>query len=178
MKYIKLYEAFKTPKVLYRTTVFEWLVDFLKKGVSKPLGNNKYISFSKEENSGNNDAFGDIRIDFDAAELYKQGAIEVEYTAEYFKKHSDICFYVTGFSNEEEYNESIKGPNQEKEWTWLEYINTFKNEQEVMLKIIKMKPGLIKKVTVWDADERDDIPQIKELLKTYKIKVEVPWEQN
>lgn len=172
MKYIKLYEKFKTNKSLYRTTVFEWLSDFLDKGLALPLKDNKYISFSKDENSGDIDSFGDIRIEFDAIELYKQGAIEIEYTLEFFKENPDLCLYVTGYKNEKAYNADMN----ENDWTWEEYIKSFKNEKEVVLKKFKMKPNLIKTVTVWDADERSDIPHIKELMKLHNIKVEVPWE--
>jgi len=141
-----------------------------------PPKDKKYMSFSLDENSGQgeSDEFGDIRVDFDATKLYGQGGIKIVYTLEFFKNNPDLCEYVTGYESEAEYYQYVKGEN---ELTWEEYIDSFKGEQEVALKKLKMVPGLIKKVTVWDADERDDIPQIKEVLKKYNIKVEVPWEQ-
>lgn len=174
VKHLKLYEAFKQSQVLYRTTDVEWLYDLIRKGKASPAKDKQFISFSKDENSGNNDAFGDVRIDFDGAELYRQGGIDIEYTETFFKKHPDICLYVTGFKNEKDYLDSFKDPSGE--WTWQELINSFKNEKEVIVKNLKYKPGIIKKVTIWDADERDDLQGLKKKLKDLKLNVEVPWE--
>lgn len=171
MKHIKLYEDFKHDTVFYRNTVFPWIKDLLDKGSASPAEGKKFVSFSMEETSGDNDAFGDIRIDFDAGMLRRQGAVEVIYTEEFFKDNPDICMYVTGYASKNEYLKWARtGDN-----TWDEYIHTFENEEEVILKKVKMQPGLIKKITVWDADERSDIPDIHALMKKHKIKVEIPW---
>ena len=33
------------------------------------------------------------------------------------------------------------------------------------------------KVTIWDADDRDDLHEIRNTLKGFGLKVEVPWEK-
>lgn len=161
---------------IYRTTVFEWIKGFLTKGVATPPKDKKFISFSKDQNSGagESDQFGDILVDFDAKELYRQGAQDVEYTIAFFKSNPDICMYVTDYANQEDYDDWVK--DRKNELTWKEFVEGFKSEEEVILKKLKMKPGLIKKVTIWDADGRDDIPEIKKFMSKYKIKVEVPWD--
>jgi hypothetical protein len=166
--------------------VYEWLIELLKKGNiearSKYEEDANFISFSKDENSGQgeSDEFGNIRVDFDMAEILKQGGIEVKYTVDFFKKNPDICLYVTDWKNEKEYNDWVKEGKRRKiegkENTWKEHIESFDGEQEIMLTKLKYTPNLIKKVTIWDAAERDNLQDIKKTLKSYKLKVEVPWE--
>ena len=183
MRYLKLFESFnKQPKVLYRNTVLPWIVGLLDKGIAMPLKNKKFISFSKEETggAGEHNMYGNIQLEFDANELYRQGAQNIEYTVDFFKKHQDICFYVTEYKNEKDYIESFK--TMEGEVSWKEFVESFGNEEEVIMKKITMKPGLIKNVIIWDdEDEDEDTNQIenkkaKNILLKYKLKVEVPSE--
>lgn len=178
MKHLMLYEEHKrSDKVLYRTTVYEWLMELIKKGTINPPKGKKFISFSYDENSGQGDSdeFGDIRVDFDVAELMRQGAREVEYTEKFFKDNPGICMYVTGYLNKQAYEKWAR--QNDNTWeTWEEYILTFEGEEEVVLPKLKMTPKLIKKVTIWDADERDNLQEIKRTLKGHGLKVEIPWE--
>lgn len=180
MKNVKLFEEFhQKPDVLFRNTDFGWLKDFLKKGSAVPTDEKEFISFSKDENSGmgDNDVFGNIRIDFDAAMLNKQGGQEIEYSEAYFKKHPNICLYVTDYNSENDYDKWVNSLlNPKKELSWPEFLKSFSNEKEVIFTKVVMKPELIKKVTVWDAKQRKDLPEIKALCKKYKINVEIPWE--
>ena len=164
-------------KNLYRTTVYEWLLNLLKKSSVAPPKGTKYLSFSWDPNSGQGDSdeFGDIRIDFDSNEIFKQGGIELEYSPIFFEKNPAICHYVTGFKNEKEYNKWAVG--RKNELSWIEFIRTFSGEKEVILDKLKMNSNLIKKVTIWDADERDNLQEIKDTLKKYKLNVDVPWEK-
>jgi hypothetical protein len=180
MKHIKTYMLFEgtNKNILYRTTVYEWLIDFLKKGFAVPTNGKKFISFSKDENSGmgESDEFGDIKVDFDAFEILRQGGQEVKYDEKFFEENPDICFYVTGYKNKKDY-ERINPPDMTNELTWKETIKSFSGEKEIVIKKIKYKPNLIKEVTIWNADERDDLQKIKKTLLGYKLKVKVPWEE-
>jgi hypothetical protein len=172
---------------LYRNTDFGWLKEFLKKKVITPYGNwlsskkDRFISFSKDENSGSGgdtSEFGSIRIEFDANELYKQGAKDIEYTKEFFEENPNICLYVTAYSSEQEYNDSIEG-REDSELSWESVIEDYSQEEEVIMKKLVMKPGLIKSVTVWDIHEMDKatLDEIKSVLSKYKIKFNIPWEK-
>jgi hypothetical protein len=185
MKYIKLLEDFNKKKVarnfmmdnysldtLYRTTTYDWLIDLIKN--KSIISKRSFISFSRDENSGqgDNSTFGDIRIDFEAKEIIKQGAIEIEYTPEFFDNYPDICMYVTGYKNEESYVKTI--PNGYEE-PWDEFINSFSSEEEVVIPKLKMTTKLIKKVTIWDADQRTNIQEMKDTLEGYGLNVDIPW---
>src|ERR1035437_1651120 len=183
MKNLKVFEEFhKKSDVLYRNTDFKWLEDFLKKGIALPAKNMEFISFSKDNNSGddfddededNYHSFGDLCIYFDADELYKQSGQEIEYTVAYFKKHPNICLHVTDYNDENDFNKSSKKFNDQNKLskivdpTWKEFVKGYSKEQEVILTKIKMKPGLIKKVVRNSNDI--DIKKIKNTLKKYNI---------
>ncbi len=136
---------------LYRNTSIHWLNDFLKKGVALP--NTAFISFSKEEDSGGMDSFGETNIEFSAKELYKQGAIEVEYNVDFFEENPKICMYVTGYKGEEDYYQK-KGYEGKEDFEengqddfntlmWETVIEDYEHEAEVVIKKLKYTDGLI-----------------------------------
>ena len=139
---------------LYRNTSIDWLNDFLKKGITYPYINKKrFISFSKEEDSGGADNFGETNIEFNAKELYKQGAIEIEYNVDFFEQNPEICKYVTGYKGEEDYYQQRgyegkqdfeeNGQDDFDTLMWETVIEDFENEAEVVIKKLKYKDGLI-----------------------------------
>lgn len=187
MKRIKTYHRFLNEEkeikgLLFRSTSIQWLMDFLNKGEAVPLRSKKrYISFSKESDSGGMDYYGPVRIDFDANELYKQGAIEIEYSQEFFEENPEICMYVTGYKGEEDYykqsgykgKEDFEETGQDDANTimWLTLLEDYEGEAEVVLKKLKFKKGLIKQIVVnEELKNRDFIKDVKE--KGIKIKFE------
>ncbi len=146
-------------KVLYRNTSMKWLMDLLKKGSAAPyMSKKRFISFSKKEDSGGQDTFGDIRIVFDATKLYAQGAIEIEYDNEFFEEHPDISMYVTSYKGEEDYykNSGYKGKEDFEEngqddadtLMWSTLLDDYAEEAEIVLKNLKLEKGLILSVVV------------------------------
>jgi hypothetical protein len=146
---------------LYRNTAPEWLRELLEKGELR-AGSKRFISFSKEEDSGGQDDFGEVCIEFDAAEMYRQGAEDVEYTPEFMEARPDICMYVTGYKGREDYESSN---DQDESISWESYIEDYGEEAEVVMKHIKYKKGLILSVTAEPSAE-DRLPD----LASYGIK--------
>ena len=145
MKHINTFHLFESKQsTLYRTTMYEWILNLLEKGESIPKKGTKYLSFSKDPNSGDgdNNTFGNITLDLNYQEIFKQNAIEIIYTEEFFNKNP-VCFYVTGFHNNKDYEEYINRTpdfkrmskqeaeyqksiiNTTKEKTWKELIKGF-----------------------------------------------------
>ena len=187
MKRIKTYHTFLNERkeiegLLFRNTSIKWLIDFLKKGEAVPYKSKKrYISFSKESDSGGMDEYGDIRIDFDADELYKQGAIEVGYYPEFFEENPEICMYVTGYKGEEDYYQNSgyegkedfeeNGQNDVDTLTWESNLESYEGEAEIVLKKLKFKEGLIKKIVV-DKKQPLDLEKDLNFVKDKGIKIE------
>jgi len=161
----------KTVRFLYRTTDIEWLSELIKRGRIK--SQNKYISFSKNRYSGEDYDFGNIVIEFNANVLYSQGARDVEYNVDFFKKNPDIAEYVTGFKDQQEYMEGRDDVTKD----WKNFITGFSNEEEVIIKELKMEINLIRAVELWpgDKDEADpkEVGLLKNLLNKYKVKLTV-----
>lgn len=178
---IKLFEAFikeedayysANRKLLYRNTSIKWLMEFLNKGSALPYGSeDRFISFSKQEDSGGQDDYGNVRITFNANMLYGQGAIEVEYYEEFFEEHPDICQYVTGFKNEDEYykNSDYKGKEDFEEngqndvdtLPWESTIEDYSEEAEVVIKKLKLEKGLVVNVMVPKNTKKSIIKEIE-----------------
>jgi len=188
MKHLKPYKIFEEDAYysahqkppLYRNTAMKWLTDFLTKGSAVPFGDAKkrFISFSAKEDSGGADNFGEVNIEFNSKELYKQGAIEIEYDVDFFEEHQDICIYVTGYKNEKDYyqqndykdKEDFEENGQDDSDTlmWETMIEDYENEAEIVIKKLKYIKGLINKVTVPKKTSKKDI----ELIKSKGITVE------
>jgi len=135
---------------LWRNTDYRWLLELLNKGKIKS-DNNRFISFSIKEDSGGQDDFGGTRIEFNSGEIYKQGAIEIYYDAEFFEKYPEISRYVTGYKTEKDYYKDkgyagAEEANEDGELTWEDYIGDFEIEDEVVIKEIKFTSDLIKGV--------------------------------
>ena len=157
---------------IYRNTAIEWLTQFLNKGEATPFMDEKrFISFSTKEDSGGADDFGDIRIEFDSNELYKQGAIAIEYDTEFFEEYPDICAYVTGFKSEDDYYQNSdyedaadfeeRGQDDSDTLMWSTIIEDYENEAEVVIKKLKYVEGLITKVYLPKKIKKEDINLIK-----------------
>jgi hypothetical protein len=157
---------------LFRNTSIRWLMELLNTGTAVPYGDKKrFISFSKKEDSGGADTFGDIRITFDAKKLYKQGAIEIEYDVDFFEEHKDICIYVTGYKSEKDYyqqndykdKEDFEKNGQDDADTlmWTTMIEDYENEAEVVIKKLKFEPGLITNVLIPTKANKKDVEAIK-----------------
>jgi hypothetical protein len=160
---------------LWRNTNFKWLLELLKRGkYSSEKG--RFISLSNKEDSGGQDDFGGTRIQFNAEELYKQGAIEIEYDRYFFDKHSDICRYVTGYDSEDDYyqdhdykdaDDFNKNGNDDLDTlSWESMLEDYENEDEIVIKEIKFNDNLIKNVT-FTKDKPNKA--LLELLDKYKI---------
>lgn len=178
---IKLFEAFVNEedayyaanrKMLYRNTSIKWLIEFLNKGSALPYGSEeRFISFSKEEDSGGQDDYGDVLIIFNANMLYAQGAIEVEYYEEFFEEHPDICQYVTGYKNEKDYYKNAgykskedfekNGQNDVDTLSWETTIEDYAEEAEVVIKKLKLEKGLIIGVVIPKKTKKADLQVIQ-----------------
>lgn len=182
-RYIKTYESFlnesSSEEKLYRNTAIEWLTSLLTKGTAIPYGDVKrFISFSTREDSGGQDNFGDVQIEFNSNELYKQGAIAIEYDIEFFEEYPDICNYVTGFKSEDEYYKNSDYKNAEdfeengqddmNTLMWSSIIEDYENEAEVVIKKLKYVKGLITKVVVPKSLKKEDL----ELIKKHGIEID------
>jgi hypothetical protein len=142
---------------LFRSTDQVWLIMLLELE-GKPLkakADGKFISLSRDSESGGQDDFGmrEIVIEFNEEMIFQQGAEEIWYEAEYFNIHPEISLYVSGFKGEKDYYEQrgFSGPeeaNENYELTWDQYVEDYAHEEEILMKQISFKPGLIKHVDV------------------------------
>lgn len=174
IKTFKLFESNSEPEKIYRNTAIQWLTEFLNKGEATPYmdkDDKRFISFSTKEDSGGADDFGDIRIEFDSNELFKQGAIAIEYDTEFFEEYPDICAYVTGFKGEDDYYQNNdyedaadfeeRGQDDMDTLMWSTMIEDYENEAEVVIKKLKYVDGLITKVYLPKNIKKEDIALIK-----------------
>lgn len=178
MKHIKLFEDFgKETENLYRNTHIKWLLELLKKG---ELDRGKrFISFSFEPDSGGQDNFGDTHIEFDSNEVFKQGAIAVEYDEYFFEQNPDISAYVTGFKSEDEYyqdhnykdKEDFEANGHEDMDTlmWSSNIEGYEGEAEIVIKKLEYIPGMITKVILDKPISKKDM----EFIESFGITVEL-----
>lgn len=180
MKYIQNLNEWNTVEKIYRNTAIEWLIQFLNKGEATPyIDDKRFISFSTKKDSGGEDVFGDICIEFDSTKLYKQGAIAIEYSTEFFEKHSDICAYVTGFKNEDAYYKNNdyenaadfeeRGQDDANTLMWSTIIEDYENEAEIVIKKLKYVEYLIIKVYIPKNTKAEYI----NLIKKYGIEIEI-----
>lgn len=163
---IKLFENFKDDNVLYRNTSVRWLTEFLEKKTIFPYRDRdkRFVSFSKKEDSGGADNFGDICIEFNSKKIYAQGALEIEYDIDFFEEHSDICMYVTGYKNETDYYKNYdyddaedfqeRGQGDQDVVPWDSMIEDYENEAEVVIKKLKYEDKLITNVILPEEDEK------------------------
>lgn len=167
--YTKLLESVKGES-LYRNTAIEWLTLLLRNGWSESFEHD-FLSFSKDKSSGNLDFsysdgynFGNITVEFDPVPIYLQGARDVEYTPEFFKKHPNIAEHITKFSSEEDYMEN----RDDETKSWADFIKGYSNEREVVIKRMRLVPGMIRSVTIWPDDDYDPAfieSQVKDIVK-------------
>jgi hypothetical protein len=172
MKHIKLFEDFnKESEKIYRNTHIKWLLEFLKKGETDRSKENRFISFSFEPDSGGQDDFGDIHIEFDSNEVFKQGAIAVEYNEYFFEQNPDISAYVTGCKSEDEYyqdhnykdKEDFEANGHEDMDTlmWSTVIEDYEGEAEIVIKKLEYIPGMITKVILDKPINKKDVKFIE-----------------
>jgi hypothetical protein len=144
-------EATKKELSCWRNTSQDFLLQLLKTGKVKSK-NKKFVSLSEDPDSGSQDDYGDVRIEFDRKKILAQGGIYVDYyDTNFWKSRPDIALHVTGFSNEQEYYENsgyegAEDATENSDFTWEEYCENFNEEQEIVIPQIKMEKGLIKSV--------------------------------
>lgn len=181
VKFSNVNEGAKPKDVLYRNTSQRWLINLLNDGKIKTKHHSptagSWISISKNEASGDTGFdFGNCHIVLDKNMVYAQGAIDVEYTVEFFAKHPDIAKHVTGYTQDE----FLKDPDPKSWWTipdktgeelnmslWKMACEEHANEEEVVIKELKYEPGLIKEVQI-EFEEVDQELQL--LLDRFKIR--------
>lgn len=163
---------------IFRNTGEGWLQEFLSKEEIKATphddGTPRFISFSRDSDSGGQDDFGSVQIEFDEDKLFAQDAEEIWYEPEYFEMNPAISRYVTGFTGEQDYYDSKDFDNAEEAWEhsdldWNTYVEDYATEEEIVMTEVKYEPGLIKKVTF----SEPPLDKTIELLKKYNI----PYEQ-
>ena len=163
MKFLTTFKLFEKANSdsLYRNTSLQWLLKFLHDGKALPYKGRKFISFSR---NGSHDEFGDNEIEFNAAEVYKQGAITVEYNENFFETHPEISLYVTAFKNKKMY-----GTDDNLVIPWGVYISDFEDEQEVVIPKLTLIKPLIKKIVL----QKETTPAAVKIIQTYGFPIEV-----
>jgi hypothetical protein len=164
----QLNEAAARPVSLWRTTDIQWLLDLLD---DKKVGGRPYVSMSRSRMSGADEQagsdgydYGNVTVELDAAAVYAQGAVDVVYTPEWFDEHPDVAKYVLGWKaaptqeDKDEYDADFKMPGGRG---WEKYVRGFAPEQEVLLKQLAYKKGLVKSITVWPDEDRDEGDELK-----------------
>jgi hypothetical protein len=140
----------------------------------KPLlaRENKFISLSRDSDSGGQDNFGmkEIAIEFDENKIFQQGAEEIWYEEDYFNENPKISLYVTGYKNENDYyyQNDYSGPeeaNQNYDLTWDQVIDSYTHEEEILMKKIYYEKGLINNVIFYS----DINPVLKDMLDEFRI---------
>lgn len=127
---------------IYRTTSEEFLVNLIKNGKISSKGKD-FISMSNREDSGGQDDYGNVLIEFDREKLSNQGAIECDYEdMNFWAEFPKICKHVTGYKGEQDYYK-----RSGSELSWEQLLAGYAEEDEVVIPSIKMENGLIKKVT-------------------------------
>lgn len=141
--------------ILFRSTDENFLRILLDQDqiIIRPEG--KFISLSRDSDSGGMDNFGgkELVIQFDEIKIFNQGAIEIEYDVYFFNEYPDICLYVTGYKGEEDYYQQLGYKNAEEanenyELSWEQNIEDYSHEEEIVLKKIKYESDLIRFVDI------------------------------
>lgn len=114
--------------ICFRNTNPNWVKEFL---IKRKIKNQKFISFSLDENSGSMDNFGDTLVVFNYDKLLEQGAQEIYYDADWFEDNPEICMYVTGYENRENYEYNH---DEETDLSWETTIEDYEHEEEIVLK--------------------------------------------
>lgn len=141
---------------LFRSSDQMWLRIFLDQDqIITPQKEGKFISLSRDKESGSQDDFGgkEIIMEFDENKIFNQEAEEIWYEAEYFNKNPEISLYVLAYKNEDDYYEQhdLSGPeeaNEKMELTWEQYIESYEHEEEIIMKKLKYQPGILKHVDI------------------------------
>jgi hypothetical protein len=152
MKKIKLFEEWNTENSLWRNTSEEFLFDLLKNGTVKSKGR-EFISLSGDEDSGGQDTYGDVRIEFNKDQIIDQGGIEVDYEdPRFWKKYPNISRHVTGYENSKDYYldkgyKNAKEANADMEFTWEQNCESYSHEEEFVIPAISLEKDLILSVS-------------------------------
>jgi hypothetical protein len=156
MKHIKTFEHFlgeaNKYDFLYRNTHPNWLIELLNKGKIK-ADKDRFISFSADSDSGGQDDYGSMQVEFNMKEMKSQGVIEIEYDSDFFDDNPKVSMYVSGYSSEEDYYDNQDFDNEEEahdesELGWDDHIGDFTEEEEWILDSIKFNSNLINNVTL------------------------------
>jgi len=176
MSYVKMFESFLNENrqgySLWRNTSEEFLLELLKTGKVSSKGK-AFVSLSSEPDSGGQDDYGDVQIEFEGDLLAKQGAEAIYYDdPEFWDEFPLIAKHVTGFKNAKEYYRdrgynSAEEANESGELTWEQYCEGFSEEAETVIPKIKLVPSLILSVN----SNRALKPETINLLLKLKIPV-------
>jgi len=172
LKYKEFVNEGSSELFLYRNTDEPFLLEILKKGKVYSR-NKKFVSLSKEPDSGGLDEYGNVRIIFNGNLLFKEGAIEIYYDdPEFWEEYPEIAKHVTGFRDAKDYykDKGYKGPeeaNENGELTWEQYCEGFSDESEVVIPFIKMMPNLISSIQSKDKLKKETI----DLLAKFNISI-------
>ncbi len=175
MKHVKLFEELinedRQNGFLFRNTHPNWLIGLLKKGMLK-AEKDRFLSFSADSDSGGNDNYGDMQIQFNLDEMERQGIVQIDYTPHFFNNNPKICFYVSGYGGEADYYESIDVEDADEAWetdhlSWDDIIEDYSEEEEWVMDKIKWTPELISHVLF------KKNPKLQKLLDQKEIKYTV-----
>lgn len=141
---------------LFRSTDQIWLRIFLDQDqIMTPEKEEKFISLSRDSDSGGQDDFGgkEVVIEFDEQKIFNQGAEEIWYESDYFNENPTISLYATGFKNEKDYYDQkgysgAEEANADFELTWDQYVEDYAHEEEIVMKKLKYEPEIIKHVDI------------------------------
>jgi len=120
-----------------------------------------FISLTLDPDSAKSAGFSGILITFDRNNLQKNNSKmqEVYYEEHFMKLFPNISRYVTGYRKKEDYDDD--------ELNWEQYIETFEDEQEVVIpKSIKIDDNSIVLITAKNSDKNN----LKQFENKYKIK--------
>jgi len=126
--------GFRRAIMIYRNTSIEWINELENKEF---IEHTSFISFSRDKNSGGQDEFGDVCLEIDEDELFKQGAIEVWYDKDFMENYPDICKHITGYTGEKDFlkqNANENGEVGECELDWNMIIESYEHEEEIVIK--------------------------------------------
>ena len=148
LKYKDFLNEYANKYSLWRNTSEEFLLELLKKGKVSSKGK-KFVSLSEEPDSGGQDVYGDVQIEFDGNLLVKQGAESIYYDdPDFWDEFPLIAQHVTGFKNAKAYYndkgyKNAEEANEDGELTWEQYCESFSDEAETVVPQIKLVPNLI-----------------------------------
>jgi NAD-dependent dihydropyrimidine dehydrogenase PreA subunit len=145
----------KENECIYRTTVTEWLNDFLEDGIIRPTEGHQFISLSFRPDSGGKIS-GGARIVFDGEKIRQQGATPIDYD----RCGLDVASHIVGMDE----HEFAQLSEREKHYFLYDVdLEKYRCEEEVVIPEITYRDGLIEKVCFWSEESmqavKDELDQ-------------------